>query len=123
SVRRGDSEPEVVRTDGESLGLAVAQTTRRLGELVGDGNVAVIVPSSLLEPVGDALTEAGIAFGHATRLTLDAPVTLVPVHLVKGLELDGVVVVEPGRIVAEEVQGLRALYVALTRATRHLAIV
>jgi DNA helicase IV len=47
----------------------------------------------------------------------------VPVRLVKGLELDSVVVVEPSRIVAEEPQGLRALYVALTRATQRLAVV
>ena len=33
------------------------------------------------------------------------------------------VVVEPARIVDEEPQGLRALYVALTRATKRLAIV
>jgi ATP-dependent exoDNAse (exonuclease V) beta subunit len=31
--------------------------------------------------------------------------------------------VEPACIVAEEVQGLRALYVALTRATRHLTVI
>ena len=31
--------------------------------------------------------------------------------------------VEPARVVAEERQGLRALYVALTRATKRLAIV
>ena len=47
----------------------------------------------------------------------------MPVELAKGLELDGVVLVEPARIVTEERQGLRALYVALTRATRRLAIV
>ena len=34
-----------------------------------------------------------------------------------------VVVVEPAAIVDEEAQGLRALYVALTRATKRLAIV
>ena len=44
--------------------------------------------------------------------------TVVPVELAKGLELDGVVLVEPARIVAEERQGMRALYVALTRATK-----
>ena len=33
------------------------------------------------------------------------------------------VVVEPARIVAEEPQGLRSLYVALTRATRRLTVV
>ena len=52
-----------------------------------------------------------------------AVLTVVPVSVVKGLELDGVVVVEPSKIVAEEQQGLRALYVALTRSTRRLTIV
>ena len=47
----------------------------------------------------------------------------MPVGLVKGLELDAVVVVEPAAIVDEEAQGLRALYVALTRATKRLAVV
>ncbi len=49
--------------------------------------------------------------------------TLVAVGAVKGLEFDSVVVVEPSRIVSESAQGLRALYVALTRATRRLSIV
>ena len=47
----------------------------------------------------------------------------MPVGLVKGLELDAVAVVEPARIVQEEPQGLRALYVALTRSTKELAVV
>ena len=47
----------------------------------------------------------------------------MPVRLVKGLELDSVIVVEPARIVAEEPQGLRVLYVALTRATQRLTVV
>jgi DNA helicase IV len=47
----------------------------------------------------------------------------VPVGLVKGLELDASVVVEPAAIVAEESQGMRSLYVALTRATKRLAVV
>ena len=49
--------------------------------------------------------------------------TVVPVSVVKGLELDGVVVVEPAKIVAAQTQGLRALYVALTRSTRRLTVV
>ena len=43
--------------------------------------------------------------------------------MVKGLELDATVVVEPAAIVAEEPQGMRALYVALTRATKILTVV
>ena len=49
--------------------------------------------------------------------------TLVPVSVVKGLELDGVVVVEPSRIVSDTEHGLRALYVALTRSTQRLTVV
>jgi DNA helicase IV len=45
------------------------------------------------------------------------------VGLVKGLEVDSAVVVEPARIISEEVQGTRALYVALTRATKRLSVV
>nr|MDP9419003.1 ATP-binding domain-containing protein [Actinomycetota bacterium] len=65
----------------------------------------------------------GIDHGRAETGGLDAQVTLVPVHLAKGLELDSVIVVEPAAVVAEEPQGLRALYVALTRATRRLTVV
>jgi DNA helicase IV len=43
--------------------------------------------------------------------------------MVKGLELDATVVVEPAGILDEEAQGWRALYVALTRATKLLTIV
>jgi DNA helicase IV len=123
SVRFGEHEPEVVRVSGADLATAVVQTTRRVAEQVGEGNVAVISPASLVDGLAAALEDAGIEFGQGTKLSLDAPVTLVPVGLVKGLELDGIVVVEPARIVAEESQGLRALYVALTRATKVLTVV
>ncbi len=65
----------------------------------------------------------GSSFGRATRNGLEHQVTVVPVGLVKGLELDAAVVVEPAAIVDEEAQGDRALYVALTRATKRLAVV
>ena len=92
-------------------------------DAVGTGNVAVIVPDSLVDVVTDGLERAGIEFGSATRHGLNQQVTVVPVGLVKGLELDATVVVEPAAIVEEEAQGLRALYVALTRATKRLAVV
>jgi hypothetical protein len=71
----------------------------------------VICPSSLVEPLAVALEQAGIEFGIAPRSGLDLQVTVVPVGLVKGLEVDASVVVEPAGIVAEEAQGYRALYV------------
>ena len=54
---------------------------------------------------------------------LEHRVAVVEVGLVKGLEVDAAVVVEPAAMVDEEAQGDRALYVALTRATKRLAVV
>ena len=48
---------------------------------------------------------------------IDRPdVSLVPASLVKGLEYDHVIVVEPADIVAAEPRGYSRLYVVLTRA-------
>ncbi len=47
---------------------------------------------------------------------------MVPATLVKGLEYDHVVVVEPAAIVAAEPRGLHRLYVVLTRAVSRLTI-
>ena len=81
------------------------------------------MPDALVEEISARSAAAGIEHGRATRTGLDDAVTVVPVSVVKGLELDGVVVVEPARIVSDEVQGLRALYVALTRPTQRLTVV
>jgi DNA helicase IV len=123
SVRQGEAEPEIVRAGPGQLGAAVAEAVRAMRARLGEGNAAVVVPGSLRGLVTEALTRAGVDYGVATRQGLDAPVTVVPLALVKGVELDGVVVVEPARLVQEEQQGLRALYVALTRATRLLTVV
>ena len=42
---------------------------------------------------------------------------------VKGLEFDGVVVVEPDAILGDTSRGARLLYVAMTRAVQELAFV
>ncbi|MGH9245696.1 MAG: HelD family protein [Acidimicrobiales bacterium] len=124
SIREGGVPPGIARARSpEALPSLVAEVTADQLAEVGAGNVAVICPASLLEPVVAALDAAGLPYGRATRHGLDHQVTVVPIHLVKGLELDASVVVEPAAIVDEEAQGLRALYVALTRATRRLAVV
>jgi DNA helicase IV len=123
AVREGEEEPQIVGVEPSELATRVAALADAERALVGEGNVAVIVPDSLIGPMAEAMRAAGVEFGEAARLGIDAQVNLVPVRLVKGLELDSVIVVEPGRIVSEEPQGLRALYVALTRATRRLAVV
>ncbi len=123
AVRDGDDKPDFIHVDPDDLGEAVANETARLVREIPDGNIAVVAADPMVEAMSNALAAAGISHGRATRTALEAGVTVVPVSVVKGLELDGVVVVEPATIVAEEQQGLRALYVALTRSTRRLSIV
>jgi DNA helicase IV len=123
SVRRDGDEPRIIAADGEQLFAKVAEVAVEERGAVDPGSVAVIVPQTLVDKVAAALDAAGIEFGRAARNGLETQVTLVPVSLVKGLELDAAVVVEPAAIADEEAQGMRALYVALTRATKRLAVV
>jgi DNA helicase IV len=123
SVRVGDEHPEFVRVVPADLMSSVVAAVKELDADVGDGNIAVVVPDTMFAAVAGALTDAGIEHGEATRSGLEMGITVVPVSVVKGLELDGVIVVEPARIVRDEEQGLRALYVALTRSTKRLTIV
>jgi DNA helicase IV len=124
SVRQGDFPPLIVRaaSGSELLGEVVNQS-REMLEVIADGNMAVVCPDSMADAVSEALFSAHIDHGRASNTALDSRLTVVPVNLVKGLELDGVVVVEPTAIVEAQENGLRALYVALTRATQRLTVV
>jgi DNA helicase IV len=123
SVRQAGDPPRILRVEEAGLAGEVAAVSVEERDTVDPGSVAVIAPDTLVEDVAAALERAGVEFGRAARNGLESRVTLVPVSLVKGLELDAAVVVEPAAIVDEAAQGLRALYVALTRATKRLAIV
>jgi DNA helicase IV len=123
SVRQTGDEPRFVRAEPGGLGAAVVAAALEERSAVDPGSVAVIVPDSLVDAVSDALDAAGVEYGRAVRSGLSTQITVVPVGLVKGLELDASVVVEPAAILEEEAQGARALYVALTRATKRLVLV
>ncbi|MBI5088045.1 MAG: ATP-binding domain-containing protein, partial [Actinobacteria bacterium] len=124
SVRIGDERPEFVTVDGErDLFDAVAEATAAMSRAEPTASIAVVAADGMVDAVSDALVRLGIDHGRATRSGLTERVTVVPVSVVKGLELDGVVVVEPAAIVESEQQGLRALYVALTRSTKRLTVV
>jgi DNA helicase IV len=123
SVRENGDEPRFVRAEPGRLGAAAVEAALFERDTVDPGSVAVIVPDSLVGEVAAAFDAAGVEYGRAARNGLASQITLVPVNLVKGLELDASVVVEPAAILDEEVQGARALYVALTRATKRLALV
>jgi superfamily I DNA/RNA helicase len=85
--------------------------------------VGVLVPAALLAEVRSALAGEGIVGGEVGAGALDTQVSLLALGDAKGLEFDSVVVIEPAGIVAQSPSGMRALYVALTRCTRRLAIV
>jgi len=107
---------------------------RRTGDLIEDaaravldrvaaGSVAVVAAEPrLLQRVGAALTRHGVAADLLQDGGSPGPVSLVPSALVKGLEFDGVVLLEPAAIAASGPYGLRALYVALTRAVTSLVV-
>ena len=120
-VRDDGDPPRLVRS--ESLDDALVDTVLTELEAVDEGNVAVIVPDSMVDEVRSVFEARALSIGGANRHGLDQRITLVPVRLVKGLEVDSAVVVEPARIIDEESQGIRSLYVALTRATKRVAVV
>jgi len=122
SVRSGGEQPRLVPVEAGRAASVAGEVAASLAALP-DGAVAVIAPDSMVDEMSEALTSAGIDHGRAGVSGLERQVTVVPVSVAKGLELDSVVVVEPASIVDEGHLGLRSLYVALTRSTRRLAVV
>jgi len=78
-----------------------------------EGTVGVVTAPSALAEVTDLLANSSLN-GARDR------VTVVSAQQSKGLEYDGVLVLDPDRIVAESPGGVRLLYVALTRPTQRL---
>ncbi|MFD7458925.1 MULTISPECIES: HelD family protein [unclassified Streptomyces] len=114
-------EPRSPRRDGE---VTVRETADVPGAVVTavrdalrrEGSVGVIAADAHLAPVREALAGAGIAAAGER-------VAVVPASLVKGLEYDHVVAVEPAAIAEAEERGMHRLYVVLTRAVSTLTVV
>ena len=101
SYRTGAAPPVVRRVDDVDL----IPEAFRAAATAPDGLLAVIVPEALVDAVPD-----------------DELVPVLTPRQSKGLEFDHVIVVEPALVAAHE-QGLRELYVALTRPTKTLVVV
>jgi DNA helicase IV len=106
SYRTGAAAPRFRRVQAEELLTAAYAEATALADT--DGLLAVIAPDEL------------VATAPAGDLWDDVP--LLTPREAKGLEFDHVVVVEPG-LIAAHAQGLRELYVALTRPTKTLIVV
>jgi DNA helicase IV len=124
SMREEGVPPWAVQTTPDEMVAVVADAVRRELAVIGDGRLAVIVPGTdaerLAKELAAALPEATVG-DHSSPL--DGLVAVLDVGETKGLEFDGVIVVEPSVILAQSERGMSDLYVALTRATRRLGVV
>ncbi len=122
SVRQGAGGLTVQSTP-DPVGAAAAAVGSLLDH---DGSIGLVVPDTLAEPTAAALRAASLehaVLGDAADVS--TRVDIVPASLVKGLEFDHVVLVEPAAVVAAEPDrdtGLRRLYVCLTRAVTSLTV-
>lgn len=117
AVRTDGEPPEIVHAPGDLVGRTAEIARRESGD---EGTVAVLAAPEL---VGALRERLGIRLDADPSSLLDEPIAVLTVDDARGLEFDAVIVAEPSRIARETPQGLRALYVAITRATRMLAIV
>jgi DNA helicase IV len=118
SARPGGQPPRVM-FDEDVFG-AVVDAVRHEQSL--GGTLAVVCAPDQEHALAVALASEGITVGRDDE-SLEEAVSLVPVVLAKGLEFDSVIVAEPTTIVDNTKFGLRALFVALTRATKRVTIV
>ncbi|MET0765783.1 MAG: AAA family ATPase [Blastococcus sp.] len=116
------SEPGALRVRG------VRAMAGPLADVVGElaaspGSIGVVCADAVVAEVAGLLTGAGVP---AVALVDDGDevprLAVVPASLVKGLEFDAVIVVDPAAIVAAEPRGLHRLYVVLTRAVSSLVV-
>ncbi|HET7044978.1 MAG TPA: ATP-binding domain-containing protein, partial [Gaiellaceae bacterium] len=108
AYRTGGEPPRLVEAPADAL----LEAALREADGFEEGLTAVIVPASLA---------AGLEPGHVFE---EAETPVLTPREAKGLEFDHVVVVEPAAIAEEGgEQGLRHLYVALTRPTKTLVVV
>jgi DNA helicase IV len=116
---RGDGELRMRETAPDGVpGAVVAAVRDALGR---EGSVGVVAADADVPRIRAALDAAGL--DAAGPEELGARVSLVPASVVKGLEYDHVVAVEPATIAEAEERGLHRLYVVLTRAVSRLEVV
>jgi DNA helicase IV len=111
SVRLVGMPPSAVRVPaGDALADTVVATALRLSDEIGEGQVAVLCQPASVP-------------GLRAALPPDARIAVLSVADSKGLEFDAVLLVEPAELLDGPTRGFADLYVALTRATRMLAVV
>lgn len=118
SARDVDNAFGFLRVTPEVLAAEVSAEALRLKEahvVDSAGRIAVVALPDQLKDIASAGGSQLVEFTTGK----DPLISLITPHEAKGLEFDGVVLVEPTDIV-EEVNGVSDLFVAMTRATKRL---
>ena len=123
TVREGDYEP-IIETHHQAEHLVAAATAAVAAERqrLAEGLIAVIAPEPLVGSIRESLVEVyGRRVGQgAGSMTQD--VVALSAAEAKGLEFDGVVLIEPAELLDEPAGKVGSLYVALTRSTQSLRV-
>jgi DNA helicase IV len=91
--------------------------------LAAEGSVGLIVADPRIPAAQAELERRRLDYRMVERFDLGTRLSLVPASTVKGLEFDQVVLLEPADVVDADSQGLRRLYIAMTRAVSRLQVV
>lgn len=123
AVREGDWPPLFSPTDQAGLLAELLRVLPAELQYAAGGLQAVIVPEQKLESYRAALTEVyGQRVGTGSGGMVQN-IVVISARESKGLEFDGVLIVEPAELVSEIDGGVGDLYVAMTRTTQRLHVV
>lgn len=116
---RDGNDARFVEVDADDVATTIVLEYLNNSEL--ERTTGVIAPQDMHAAIRHEFEQELIAIGDSVNDGLKRQVTLITPELVKGLEFDDVIVVEPAQIVEDE--GLAGLYVAMTRPTRNLTLI
>ena len=123
AIRDAGSIPIAYLSDPNNLGVSIFRVVANELSTLEEGRLAVLVPSSILEPLRESLAQQLPLYFAGGNRADDARVVLLDTRDAKGLEFDVVIVVEPQLMIDASPRGMSDLYVALTRATQRLIFV
>ncbi len=122
-IRKASTPPSFhsADTDEVELGRFVCERAQQYaskGLFLG-----IVVSDSKLAEVTYELNAEGVSFSLATGGQLSSQINVLTPEFAKGLEFQALLVVDPSGMVQESENGLKALYIALTRTTNHLEVI
>ncbi len=127
SVREGEHDVRVLCvSDAELTDAFVAAELRAVREEVNGGTVAVIAPEARVPQLVDVLSadwtgSSEVRVGQGAE-GIDVEIAVMSAREAKGLEFDGVLLVDPGSILTAHARGANDVFVAMTRPTQALTV-